>query len=137
MSLKYKLKRFSNFADTPHRLGLAFGLGVFLGVIPGTGVIVAVGAATLFRLNLPLMVAGAMLTNPVTAPFVYAGSYFIGRRLLGDHLAQGFLGQVLLPIITGNLPLAAFLAAVGYLFVWVFITLRRSRRSSRRKQEVS
>ena len=135
MSLKQKLKRFSNFADTPHRLALAFGLGVFLGVIPGTGAVVAVGASTLFRLNLPLMVAGAMLTNPITVPFVYAGSYFIGRRLLGDHLAAGFLGQVLLPIIAGNLPLAAFLAVSGYLFVWIFITWRRSRRSSRHKQE--
>ncbi len=137
MSLKYKLKRFSNFADTPHRLGLAFGLGVFLGVIPGTGVIVAVGAATLFRLNLPLMVAGAMLTNPITTPFVYAMSYYIGLKMLGDHPGQGFLGTVVLPTLAGNLPLAASLAALGYLFVWVFLTLHRSRCSNRRKQEVS
>ena len=126
MSWKKKLQQFSDFSGSPHRLALAFGLGVFLGVIPGTGAIVAVGAATLFRLNLPLMVAGAMLTNPITMPFVCAMSYYIGLKLLGDRPGHGFLGTVVLPTLAGNLPLAAVLAVAGYLFVWIFITLRRT-----------
>ena len=120
---------------TPHRLACAFGLGVFLGVIPGTGAVVAAALAPLLRLNLALMVAGAMLTNPITTPFVYAGSYLLGRWLLGDRLAQGFLGQFVLPTVAGNLPLALSLAAMGYLFVWVLTTWRRSRRSGRQGQE--
>lgn len=125
-----KLKRWSRWKDTPHRLALAFGLGVALGIIPGTGAILAAGLAVLIRLNLPAMVAGALLTNPITGPFVYAASYFLGHWLLGEWLPADKISRILLGTLTGNLILALLLGLTGYLLIRLFFFLRRKRRSS-------
>ena len=109
-----RLNTLINFNEAPRRLALAFGLGVFLGIIPGTGAIAAAAVAALFRLNLPVMVAGALLTNPVTTPFVYVGSYFLGHWLMGDWLPAGRIPQILLGTLTGNLILAVGLGVLSY-----------------------
>ena len=111
----------------PHRLALAFGLGVALGIIPGTGAIAAAAVAALFRLNLPVMVAGALLTNPLTTPFVYASSYFLGHWILGNQITSGMITRILLTTIVGNLILAVSLGLIGYLLVWLAVSLIRWR----------
>ncbi len=123
-----RLRALVNFRGTPHHLALSFGLGVFLGVIPGTGAIAAAAVAALFRLNLPVMVAGSLLTNPVTAPFVYVGSYLLGHWLLGDWLPAGTIRQVLLGTLAGNLVIAAGLGLTGYLLVLGIVIFIRNRR---------
>ncbi|MBI3615342.1 MAG: DUF2062 domain-containing protein [Candidatus Omnitrophica bacterium] len=128
--LKRRVKALIHFKETPHRLALAFGLGVFLGIIPGTGAIAAAVTAALFQLNLPVMVAGALLTNPVTTPFVYIGSYFLGHWLLGDLFPAGKIARILLDTLIGNLILAVALALIGYFLVLGTILFIRSRRKS-------
>lgn len=124
---KERLKPLINFKGTPHKLALAFGLGVALGVIPATGAIVAAAVATVLKLNLPLMVAGALLTNPITTPLVYAGSFLLGHWLLGDLLPEGAISRLLLGTAAGNLVLAAGLGVSGYLVVLgIALGLRRS-----------
>ncbi|MBI3333274.1 MAG: DUF2062 domain-containing protein [Candidatus Omnitrophica bacterium] len=123
-----RLKKIVSFKESPHRLGLAFGMGVFLGIIPGTGTIAAAVAATLFRLNLPVAVAGSLLTNPVTSPFVYAGSYFLGHWLLGDLLPAGKISRILLGTLAGNLLLAVGLGLVGYLTAFCVVAFHRCRK---------
>lgn len=128
MAFKDRLKAISNFHGTPNELALAFGLGVALGIIPGTGAIAAAAVATIFRLNLPLMVAGALLTNPITTPFVYMGSYLLGSWLIGPWLAAHKVLQAITSIIAGNLILAAGLGLAGYLVVLgLAVLLRRGR----------
>jgi len=112
---------------SPHKLALAFGMGVLLGILPGTGAVVAAGVATVLRLNLPLAVAGAMVVNPLTAPLVYGGSYFLGRWLLGDRVVEHKIARILLRTLAGNLVMALGLAVVGYLVVWGLATWHRSR----------
>ena len=116
---------------SPHRVALAFALGVALGVIPGTGALVAAGAAALLRPNLPLMVAGALVTNPLTSPFIYGGSYALGHWLFGDWLPDGRIGKVMLGTVAGNVILALLMAAVSYLLLWPVIHWVRLRRLSR------
>lgn len=116
---KARGKALVDFRSSPHRLALAFGLGLALGILPGTGPIAAAVVAAVFRLNLPVMVAGAFLTNPLTAPLVYGGSYFLGHWLLGDLVPSGKIAQILLKTATGNLILAVALGFLGFL-----ITLR-------------
>ncbi len=103
--------------DTPHRLAFAFALGILLGILPGTGAIVAAGVATALRLSVPLAVAGALVTNPLTAPLVYAGSFFLGRWLLGNEVAEHKLIRIGLTTIAGNVLLALCMAVAGYLVV--------------------
>ena len=128
---KKRLNTLISFQGTPHQLALAFGLGVFLGIIPGTGAIAAAAMAALFRLNLPVMVAGALLTNPITTPFVYACSYFLGHWLLGDWLPAGRISRILLDTLAGNLVLAVSLGLIGYLLVLGAVIFIRNRRKSR------
>ena len=123
--MKGRLKALVNFEGSPHRLALAFGLGIFLGVIPGTGAIAAAVVAALFRLNLPVMVAGSLLTNPLTAPFVYVGSFLLGHRLFGHWLPTEKISRILLSTLAGNLILAICLGLIGYLLVLGAVILVR------------
>ena len=126
--MRARLKALLNFQDTPHRLGLAFGLGVTLGILPGTGALVAAACAPLLRLNLPLMVAGTFLTNPLTMVFVYGGSYALGRRVLGEVTTIPWVGaRVVAQALVGNLLLATGLGLLGYLVVAGVVVLLRAR----------
>ena len=126
-----KLRKLLRADDSPHRLALAFALGVLLGILPGTGAVMAAGLATALRLNIPLAVAGAMLTNPLTAPLVYGGSYFIGHWLLGRLEVQHAMARILLTTIAGNLILSIALALVGYGLIFGTALLMRKRRQAR------
>ena len=125
------------FRGSPHTLALAFGLGVAIGVIPGTGGFIAAGCAALLRLNLPVMVAGALVTNPFTAPFLYMVSYRLGKWLLGSWLPEPLPYRLLVGTITGNLLLALGLGLAGYGVVrfWVMARRRRSLRVCRARWE--
>ena len=124
------MRSLTSLKGSPHQLASAFGIGIALGVIPGTGAIFAAAAATALRLNLPLMVMGALLTNPATTPLVYGGSYFLGRWLLGEWVTTGTILRLLLGTLAGNLILAVGAGAAGYVIVWALVTWIRVRRRS-------
>ncbi len=118
MRLPERLKKLIQIKGSSHRLASAFSLGVFLGILPGTGAVAAAGLAAVLGLNLPLAVAGAMVVNPITAPLVYVGSYFLGRWLLGDQVIEHKIARILLNTLAGSVVMALALAVVGYLIVW-------------------
>lgn len=49
--------------DSPQKISLGFGLGVFLGILPGTGPIAALFLASIFRLNKAASLIGSLLVN--------------------------------------------------------------------------
>lgn len=49
--------------DSPNRIALGLGLGVFCGILPGTGPIAAVFLALLFRVNRAASLIGSLATN--------------------------------------------------------------------------
>lgn len=121
-----KLKRILLFKGEPHFLGLSLGVGIALGILPGTGAIVAGIAAPFLRLNLPLMVSGALLSNPITSPLVYGASYWIGCRLFKITFLEQFkLAQILLKTLAGNIILALAMGLAGYLLLTVFLLFMR------------
>ena len=124
---KARGKALVDFRSSPQRLALAFGLGLALGILPGTGPIAAGVVAVAFRLNLPVMVAGAFLINPLTAPLVYGGSYLLGHWLLGDLVPSGRIAQILLKTVTGNLILALGLGSLGYLLALRVVNVTKFR----------
>ena len=126
--LRNRLRDASRFNEPAPRLALAFGLGVFLGVLPGTGALVAAALAAALRLNLPLMVGGALLNNPFTTPFVYAASFAVGRWLLGAEVGRGILSRFVFPALAGNLLLSVSLGLAGYAVVWCVVVWARARR---------
>lgn len=109
------------------RKSLAGGLavGLFIGLTPTMGVqaLLSVAVALLLRINVPVALAATLVTNPLTAPFIYAMEYQVGTWLLGaPHPAdvQGYTGMLrsfvslARPLWAGSLLLATPIALAVY-----------------------
>lgn len=74
------LLRRSLWQPTPRGVAIGLACGVFFGIlIPFGQMLVAILAAALLRGNLFVAAAGTLVTNPLTAPFVYLGAHRLGR----------------------------------------------------------
>lgn len=129
MAAQQRLSKLVSVSGDPHRLALAFSLGILLGVLPGTGAFVAAGVAAALRMNVPLAVAGALVINPLTAPLVYGASFFLGRWILGDEVAKHLIVRIGLTTAAGNVILAFSLAVAGYAGVLLFTLWVRSKKA--------
>ena len=86
--------------STPARTALGLGVGVFIGIFPSflIGTPLAYLCAGRLGLNRAAAVAGTIIMNPVTAPFLYWWSAELGQELLQSELRQveiqGFWGYL-------------------------------------------
>jgi uncharacterized protein (DUF2062 family)/predicted LPLAT superfamily acyltransferase len=80
----------------PRELGLAVGLGVFVGCTPvfGFHTIIVLALAVVLRLNFVALWAGTHVSTPVLFPLVLAASLYIGQHWLGIGHGQGMMGHV-------------------------------------------
>lgn len=124
---KLNLVRFLRLQGTPDEIAKGLALGIFIGMTPTFGfqMVLAVFFALLLRENKLAAVLGVWITNPVTAPFIYALEYESGRILVGMervHLHLNFdfrallnLGwEVLFPMSVGSLIFGLLCAALSY-----------------------
>lgn len=88
---KNALKLLLHVEDTPHRLALAFGIGVWIAFFPIWGIHTAMALVIAFalRLSRAAMVLGAYVNNPWTAPALYTAGTVLGCWLLGVPV-EGF-----------------------------------------------
>lgn len=131
--------------DTPNRVALAFGLGIFIAFFPVLGIhtLAALGLALAFRLNRVAILAGAWTNNPWTLAPMYTAGTLLGCALLGvspaslgevdwslrgrafyESLLAGF-GPLLLPFVVGNLVLGAISAVVVFGILRAVLARRR------------
>ena len=68
--------------DTPQRIALGFGLGVFLGIFPGTGPVAAIFLAVLFRLNRAAALIGSLLMNTWSSIIVLFLAFQLGSLVM-------------------------------------------------------
>jgi len=82
-SLIKTYERFLKIRGKPRDIALGLSLGLFIAMTPTLGfqMIIAVFFASLFKWNKISAVIGVWITNPVTAPFIYSFSYFVGLKL--------------------------------------------------------
>jgi uncharacterized protein (DUF2062 family) len=68
---------------TPSSIGVAVGLGIFIGCLPiyGIHLVVCMAAARSFRLNQAILYAAANISNPFCAPFLVAAEITVGQWL--------------------------------------------------------
>ncbi len=119
--------------ETPHRVAISFALGVFLGILPFTGVLAAIGLAYAFKLNKPAAILGSALTNTWLGLIVLGFALQVGGGCLGlseadiraqwqalmvnfhwqDLISLSFL-KILLAIAIGYLVLSVVFAIAGY-----------------------
>ncbi len=87
---KLNVLRFLRLRDTPDEIAKGFALGVFVGLTPTMGIQIpiAIVVAMLLKKNKIAAAIGVWVTNPLTAPFIYAFEYEMGRILLGMERAR-------------------------------------------------
>jgi uncharacterized protein (DUF2062 family) len=86
---KLMLVRFIRLRGLPEEIAKGVALGIFIGMTPtfGLQMIIAIFFAYLLRENRLAAILGVWITNPVTAPVIYAIEYEVGRILLGlEHV---------------------------------------------------
>lgn len=76
--------------DTPHRIALAFGIGVWLAFFPILGVHTILGLliAFLFRLSRAAILVGMYISNPWTLAPLYMAGTLVGCAILGVSTAE-------------------------------------------------
>lgn len=131
--------------DTPHRIALAFGLGIWIAFSPllGLHTVMALGAAFAFRLSRAALLLGAYVNNPWTIAPLYLAGTALGCALLGvstaglesiewHHHGLAFyrhliahLRPYLWPYVVGNTILGVVGGVAAYFGLRAFLERRR------------
>lgn len=77
--------RFLKIRGEPRQIAYGLALGIFIGMTPFMGfhTIMALLVAAACRWNKFSAMAGILITNPLTAPFIYPVTYVVGNAVLG------------------------------------------------------
>ncbi len=137
MALREKLKLILSIKETPHRLSLAFSVGVFIGMSPllGLHTILGIVVACVFRLNRFVTLVGVYVTNPWTIIPIYTFSTWVGALCLGvkhvlpdtdwRHMTlsklMNELSPLLMPFIVGTVLISTVASVVSYFVVYHMI----------------
>jgi len=83
---RYFYYRFIRLQASPETLARGVALGLFISTTPTFGVqtLIALFLAALFRVSKLAAVLAVQFTNALTAPFIYAGTYYLGAFILGQ-----------------------------------------------------
>lgn len=128
---RYFYYRFIRLQASPETLARGVALGLFISTTPTFGIqtLIALFLAALFRVSKLAAVLAVQFTNALTAPFVYAGTYYLGAYLLGQPSQENPLSDfslstlkelgpsVLAALGVGGLLVGIILAVMGYFMV--------------------
>ncbi len=124
-------------------------VGLFIGLLPLPGqTIMAVFAALLLRVNVPVAAITPLITNPLTMGPIFYWEYNLGRLILDlpprnfavdlswDWVTSGFLA-VWKPLLLGSFISATIVASISYVSVsvaWRLIIAARYRGRHKRSR---
>jgi hypothetical protein len=79
------VNRIKHLNGDPHDVALGMAIGVFIGVTPTIPLHTALALllAFVFRASKPAAMIGVWISNPLTIPVFYLGSYQVGAWMLG------------------------------------------------------
>ena len=126
--------------DTPQRIALGFGLGVFTGILPLTGPLAALFLAVIFRVNRASALLASLLTNTWLSLVTFLLAIKTGSAIfkvnwqslqrdwsiLINHLSwQNLLRasalKIMLPVMTGYLLISFCSGVLAYAVVLIVI----------------
>ncbi len=89
-SLRYMGKRITRITASPHAVAAGLAVGVFAAFTPffGFHLILAVVLAYLIAGNIAAAAIGTALANPLTIPFIWGGTYELGRMIVEEQHGQ-------------------------------------------------
>ncbi|MBI5640549.1 MAG: DUF2062 domain-containing protein [Nitrospirae bacterium] len=141
MHFRDRLRQILSIKESPHRIAVAFAIGVFIGMSPLLGIHTVLGIAVswMFKLNRIVTLIGVFITNPWTIVPIYTFGTWLGARLMQiDHIMPdidwshiSMLGLIrefrplLMPFVVGNTLLGVVSAVLGYLVIYKAV--KRSR----------
>ncbi len=143
---RYFYYRFIRLQATPESLARGVALGLFISTTPTFGVqtFIALFLAAILRCSKICAVVAAQLSNALTAPFIFLGTYYLGAVIMDtpfdrsrlDGLLAGFewgslwtsglsvfaplwegFRDVFVSMWVGGLVVGVVLAAIGYFMV--------------------
>lgn len=158
--LKLQYVKLVRINDTPVKVALGMGVGVFLGIFPtfGLGMVLAFLLAWIFRFNKASAVIGSTIMNPLTTPFFWSLSCILGAVIVGGDwreilnqvklaadtiswsnilhqetwaLLGKLLGKGLYVYLAGNILLSLGLAIVFYFLTFYGLGLYKKRKAAR------
>jgi uncharacterized protein (DUF2062 family) len=144
------LESFLHLDDTPRRIALAFGIGVYIAFHPllGLHTLLGLGIAFAFRLSRAAMLAGVYVNNPWTLAPMYVAGTTLGCWLLGvpvgaireiewdlvhrdfRHLLLVSLRPYLWPYVVGNTVLGIVAGVAAYAVLLPALERRSRRRAA-------
>jgi len=142
LALRDKLRQVIGIKDSPRKIALSFGIGVFLGMSPllGLHTILGIVLAWGLRLNKFVTIVGVYVTNPWTIVPIYTFATWLGARLLGmDHILPEIdwhnigipelirdLEPILPPFIVGTIFLGLTGGLLGYVIIYYAVIKQRN-----------
>jgi hypothetical protein len=131
---RYLHRKMVSINDTPQRISLGLALGVFSGLIPGTGPIAAVTLAFIFRVNRFSALLGSLATNTwlsilTLIPAVRLGSWLLNlswhdvyqdwsvfmKEFRVSSLFELSFFKIVLPVLLGYVTMGIIMSILVYL----------------------
>ncbi|WP_343800298.1 type IV secretion system effector BspA [Paenochrobactrum glaciei] len=109
-SFRYYGKRIMRITASPHAIAAGLAIGVFAAFTPffGFHFIIAVILAYLLAGNIGAAALGTAVANPLTLPFIWGGTYELGRFVISGGKADG----------AGSLNLVRALETMRFTEIW-------------------
>ena len=140
--IRDRIREIVKLNEPPHRLSLAFALGIFISFSPWLGlhIISAIFLAWLFRLNKVVVLTASFVNNPWTIVPMYAFCLWFGVKITRSgvrvpEIAWGSLAvrelyELLLPFLwpylAGTVVVGSIAAVLSYFgFLWALKRYRR------------
>ena len=153
-SAQYFKQRVVRLSGSPHAiaLGVAIGSGVSFTPFLGFHIVLGIVIALLVGGNLVATALGTAFGNPLTFPLIWAGTYRLGKAMLGTPAVRGeddiahslavrsfdAMWPIVKPMAVGAVPLGLIAAAVMYVLSYqairAFRAIRRERLAARRRE---
>ena len=136
--LKLKIYEMIFENDSPHWIALSFSIGLFFGFIPllWLQLIPLLLVMFLFKLNKAATLIGHFILNTFTFPLVYAFSFIVGTRILGEDvgtlfnaraLSWSYLAEIYKPLFVGCMVVGVISSVLAYFVVKYLVKAYRPR----------
>lgn len=154
-SVKFVYYRFLRHHASPEEMARGVGLGLFISLTPTSPfqMVIAIFLASIFKGNQLIAALMTWLTNPLTSPFLYAGTYWVGRiflhapplkELFGEELSLIELlklipklgWRVFISLFIGGLIAGGVIGIIGYYFTAPLSRILKERRQQRIRRRI-
>jgi uncharacterized protein (DUF2062 family) len=126
--IRERLRSLLELDDPPHKLALAFALGVFVAFSPTVGlhIVSCFFLAWAFRVSKVVVLSASFINNPWTVVPLYGFCIWFGIKITGNDVPVPHIAWNELTISVGTLVLGTVAAVLAYFgFFWAVVRYRR------------